>query len=217
MDKINEWLMQPPLPEELMEVSTGVYTQPIEVIVEKLNKLTDKSWSTKNFHHQIIVLPIPDKDGNHVLKVSGSVEVEVIYKDIFSAGGTAGEPCFKHTTVITRTLTGAATFSTTEYQDNEHWAATVKSLAIVNAVQVLGPQFGWGLNGFKDIVTPDEKKVSPQKSRIVQNIKMDADAGIMQQFAEAIEKRNAKKVNLLLGLYNIDTEGTDLTWIKTEE
>lgn len=213
MEKINEWLMQPPLPEELMEVSTGVYTQSIEVIIDKLNKLTDRSWSTKNFHHQIIVLPIPDKDGNQVVKVSGSIEVEVSYMDEFVSNWTD----LHYNRNLIRTLTGAATFSTTEYEDNEHWAATVKSLAIVNAVQVLGPQFGWGLNGFKDIVTPDEKKTSPKKSRIVQNIKMDADAGIMQQFSEAVENRNAKKVNLLLALYNIDTEGTDLTWIKTEE
>lgn len=213
MENINEWLNSPPAPEDLMEVSTGVYTQPIEVIVAKLNKLTKNSWSSKNFNHQIVVLPVLDKEGNHVIKVSGGIEVVVEYEycEIMGPNG-----CIASNKII-RTLTGAATFSTTEYAENEHWAATVKSLAIVNACQVLGPQFGWGLNGVQDIVTPDEKRYTPKQKRILQNIKHNVDEGIMQQFVEAVEKRNAKMVNLLLAMYNIDTEGTDLTWIKTEE
>jgi len=217
MENINEWLNSPPAPEDLMEVSTGVYTQPIEVIVAKLNKLTNNSWSSKNFNHQIVVLPVLDKEGNNVIKVSGSIEVIIEYWGLNKKNSPMPTGIDYVGQMISRTITGAATFSTTEYEENEHWAATVKSLAIVNACQVLGPQFGWGLNGVKDIVTPDEKKYYPKQKRILQNVKVDADAGIMQQFAEAIEKRNAQKVNLILAMYNIDTEGTYLTWIKTEE
>jgi hypothetical protein len=165
-------------------------------------------------------MPISEKDGTPIVKVSGSIEVVLNfnYYELYEKTDVGIEiPVATSLVKTERTLAGAATFTTTEYGENEHWAATVKSLAIVNAVQVLGPQFGWGLNGFKDIVTPDEKKYTPKQKRILQNIKVDADAGVMQQFSEAVENRNAKKVNLLLALYNIDTEGTDLTWIKTEE
>lgn len=215
MEKINEWLMQPPAPEELMEVSTGVYTQPIEVIVDKLNKLTDKSWSTKNFHHQIIVLPIPDKDGNNVIKVSGSVEVEISYNDRFTSffGG------LDYTRILTRILTGAATFSTTEYQDNEHWAATVKSLAIVNAVQVLGPQFGWGLNS-GTLPTEKlnvEKPKSNFKKKILAAVKVAPDAGIKAQWNTAVDRGNTKMIKYLYAMYTITPGENGYHFVKIEE
>jgi len=191
MENINEWLKQKPLPEELIEVEPGVYTHPYEVIVAKLDKLCPSSWSTQNFRHIFFVLPVADKEGNPVIKVSGSIEVRIHYNTEKHIG-------------IERTLSGSATFTTTEYGENEHWAATVKSLAIVNAVQVLGPQFGWGLNA----EAPNKKKI------LVPPVKYKPDEGIMRLFATAVEKKNVKAIKVLLDTYQIDTEGTDLTWVK---
>lgn len=206
MENIAEWLKQKPLPEELIEVEPGVYTHPYEVIVAKLDKLCP-SWSTQNFRHFYFIMPISEKDGTPIVKVSGSIEVVLNfnYYELYEKTDVGIEiPVATSLVKTERTLSGAATFTTTEYGENEHWAATVKSLAIVNAVQVLGPQFGWGLNS----EAPNKKK------QLVLPVKYKADEGIMRQFATAVEKKNVKAIKVLLDTYQIDTEGTDLTWVK---
>lgn len=190
-----EWLQQPPDEKDLVEVEPGIYTHPYESIVEKLDRIG--LWDTRNFNHFLFTMP----DGS--VKVSGSIEVVLqLYKD-----GVVTE----RNLITTKVMTGAATFDVnnppfkkSDDDVNPHWAATVKSLAIVNAVQVLGPQFGWGLNA----EAPNKKKI------LVPPVKYKPDEGIMRQFATAVEKKNVKAIKVLLDTYQIDTEGTDLTWVK---
>lgn len=198
---VREWLNQEPDVSELVEVSKGVYTHPYDVIVKKLYQLCPDGWDTKNFQHQFFTLP----DGR--VKVSGSIEVVL---EMSFTSETQG-PSF-----IRRTLSGAATFTTTDYSTdgeiNEHFAATVKSLAIVNAVQVLGRQFGLGLNSEYSLPVDnvDGQKLSKLQKRVKDSVvKLIPDAGILKQFEEAVKQKNGQKIALLLSLYEISIEGRD--------
>lgn len=204
MTNIMEWLKQEPEIEDLIEVEAGVFTHRYESIVNKLYMLCPYGWDTVNFQHQYFTMP----DGS--VKVSGSVEVVVEYiisNTVTEAGERIGlrSPSPKN---IKRILSGAATFSTTDYsnehQKNEHFAATVKSLAIVNAVKVLGRQFGWGLNEGDSLPV---QNIGKKKTRSV--VKLDPDEHIWKMFDNAIEEKNLTKINMLLRLYNINLEGTD--------
>ena len=120
---INEWLQKTPAPEEI-RVKDGAKYIPYKTIVDKLNQLSPNEWSTSNFNPQYIIL-------GRKLLVTGTIDVTVSYV-------INGEK-------ITRTLSGAANFMLNK-ASNPHPSATCKSLAIMNAVKVLGKQFGWEIN-----------------------------------------------------------------------
>ena len=121
--EVNEWLQQPPAPEEI-KIKDGAKYIPYKVIVDKLNQLSPNDWSTSNFNPQYIIL-------GRKLLVTGTIDVTVSYV-------INGEK-------VTRTLSGASNFILNK-ASNPHPSATSKSLAVMNAVKVLGKQFGWGLN-----------------------------------------------------------------------
>lgn len=104
---------------------------PYEIVVKKLDYLTDKTWGTSNFQHFFYTLP------DNEVRVSGSLDVHLTYRYVDLNGGYVD---------VVRTLSGAASIFVKHYPDNIHWAASVKSLCLVNSVQVLGAAFGWGLN-----------------------------------------------------------------------
>lgn len=120
-----EWLNSTPLKEEIKIKNGGKYI-PYRIIVDKLNKLCGDDWSVKNFRETYVNLP-----KGRVL-ITGNVEVDVCYFDADNKR-------------ICRTLAGAANFMLTK-QCNVHYSATVKSLAIMNAVKVLGTTFGLDIN-----------------------------------------------------------------------
>lgn len=201
-----EWLNESPDISDLTEVRQGVYTHPYDAIVRKLHWLCPDGWDTQNFQHQFFIMP----DGN--VKVSGSIEVVVEYKlqeDEYSQKDEQAGVPHTITKTIKRVLSGAATFSTTDYSNenetNEHFAATVKSLAVVNAVQVLGKQFGWGLNDGTTLPV-QQIKDKPKKRKPAL---LEPDQTILQQFDNAVESGDLKRINLLLNIYNINLEGTD--------
>lgn len=161
--KINyDWINTPPTEEDVKD-DDGIKYIPYEIIKGKLDFLCPDTWGTQNFNHFIFYMP--DKR----IRVSGSVEVLVRYY-YTKEGETA-------ITEVNRTLSGAATFYADEYWPNEHWAATVKSLAVVNAVQVLGPQFGWGLN---PVVEKSNEEQPKKKQPIDVVIKKKLDLAIMK-------------------------------------
>lgn len=121
--EVNEWLQQPPAPEEI-KIKDGAKYIPYKVIVDKLNQLSPNDWSTSNFNPQYIIL-------GRKLLVTGTIDVTVSYV-------INGEK-------VTRTLSGASNFMLNK-ASNPHPNGTAKSLAIMNAVKVLGRQFGWQLN-----------------------------------------------------------------------
>lgn len=215
---IREWLQQAPEITDLIEVDKerGVYTHSYEAIVRKLFILCPDGWDTRNFQHQYALMSSVNDESGVVIKVSGSIEVVVGYmpNDIL------GEP-YKGNIVpyIQRTLTGAATFSTTDYsnetENNEHFAATLKSLCIVNAVQTLGVQFGLGLNS---TVLPTQQvgqsKFS-KKGKVA--VRVDPNEGIRIQWNEAVEKKNKKKISLLLAMYNIPNGSDGYHFVNIED
>lgn len=233
---IREWLQQEPDVADLIEIN-GAFTHPYEAIVRKLYTLCPDGWDTQNFKHQFFTMP----DGR--VKVSGSVEVVVEYE--LSPQEFKTDNGVKMSTFnpykVKRVLSGAATFTTTDYSNpdfsdipsseyqsnnpiqktdygNEHFAATVKSLAIVNAVQVLGKQFGWGLNsGTLPVEQLKGEKPSRFQKKVLAAVKVDADAGIKAQWNEAVEKNNIQKAKLLLGFYNITPGEDGFHFVKIEE
>lgn len=166
---LKEWLDQEPAPEDIREKDGAKYI-PYHIVVDKLNLLTEGSWNARNFTFHTCTLP------DRRIMVTGSVDVEVEYKIVTlwkteimkstkahplpTVSGTMEVKRPEAWATVKRTLSGAATFLLSK-NGNPHPAASVKSLAIMNAVKPLGKQFGWGLNGFETESTyfPDEEEV----------------------------------------------------------
>lgn len=181
------WLESSPLNEELREKDGAKYI-PYHIIIEKLNYLCkDGHWSAFNFLHTYYTL----KNGKTI--VSGSIDIEVSYKNRDDSNET-----------VMRRLSGAATFALSK-SSNPHPAASVKSLAIMNAVKPLGKQFGWGLNGFENenIFFPDDKEdvleaetPNPIKEKIIKAttledltaLKKDLPPSLMSAYMEQMRK-----------------------------
>lgn len=204
---IREWLQEEPDMDDLIEIN-GAFTHPYDAIVRKLYQLCPDGWDTQNFQHQYFTMP----DGR--VKVSGSIEVVVEYKYM----GNENDEVIYGINKTRRVLSGAATFTTTDYSNetetNEHFAATVKSLAIVNAVQVLGRQFGWGLNS--GLLPTQQLKEDKFKKKIKSAVKVDPDAGIQNQWNEAVKNKNMKMVRFLFGMYNITPGENNYAYINTD-
>ena len=204
---IREWLQEEPDMDDLIEIN-GAFTHPYDAIVRKLYQLCPDGWDTQNFQHQYFTMP----DGR--VKVSGSIEVVIEYEYM----GDVNSPVTYGINKVRRVLSGAATFTTTDYSNetetNEHFAATVKSLAIVNAVQVLGRQFGWGLNS--GLLPIQQLKEDKFKKKIKSAVKVDPDAGIQNQWNEAVKNKNMKMVRFLFGMYNITPGENNYAYINTD-
>lgn len=203
IENIKEWLQQEPDMDNDVVHMNGYWYQPYEIIVRKLWMLCPDGWDTVYFNHQYLLLPPSEDFPNGRTKVSGSIEVWLEYE-------IDGK-------LIKRRLSGAATFTTDQYSDNEHWAATVKSLSVVNAVQILGKQFGWGLNGINDGAHPEnegevkKKAVGKQKRAAVL---LPPDEKIKKQFRTVYENKNVAMVNTLLSIYDLSKLKEELDAIK---
>jgi len=217
---IREWLQQEPDVADLIEIN-GAFTHPYEAIVRKLYTLCPDGWDTQNFQHQFYTLP----DGR--VKVSGSIEVVVEYEIEIKKTSGYSDIITKN---IKRVLSGAATFTTTDYSNdvdghsenpdygNEHFAATVKSLAIVNAVQVLGKQFGSGLNsGTLPTEQLGERNLTKFQKKIKAAVKVPPDAGIKDQWNAAVEKANTKMIKYLYAMYTITPGDDGYHFIKIDD
>jgi hypothetical protein len=150
---LKEWLEANPNPDDIREKDGAKYI-PYHIIVDKLNHLTGGNWSTGNFVFHTCSLP------DRRIMVTGSIDVvvEFHYPTLIRCEGD--QEIIEESRYVKRVLAGAATFLLSK-NGNPHPAASVKSLAIMNAVKPLGPQFGWGLNGFETESTyfPDEEEV----------------------------------------------------------
>jgi hypothetical protein len=180
--------MEPAEDEIKVHQDGGKYI-PYPVIVKKLNELCGADWDIKNFSHLYFVIP----DHPDLIRVSGSVEVVIRYID--------DELQY----LVTRTLSGAATFYTNEYFPNEHWAATLKSLCVVNAVQVLGRNFGWGLN---DEPEKNESDKTPQRQLKGKPapVFLPPDPGIKAKYEKAKAEGDQKTIDLLEKIYDFHAE-----------
>lgn len=181
----NDWIKEHPLEEEIGQHDDGGKFIPYPIIVSKLDRLSPHTWETKNFNHFFFNC----RDGR--VKVSGSIEVVVYYNG------------------LKRTLAGAASFYTEDYAPNEHWGATVKSLAICNAVMVIGESFGWNLNPQEDqqfhetYSGPIPQQKQPRNSKT--SVLTVPDKSIRQRYATAVAAKDDKEVKRLEGIYNFNS------------
>lgn len=190
MENIKEWLNQEPDSNDIREKDGAKYI-PYHIIVQKLNEMYDElgffAWGTRNFQHFMY-----NAGGKFI--VSGNVDVVLPY---FDSQNVQHE----------RVLSGAATIVLSK-SSNPHIAATVKSLAVMNAVKPLGKQFGWGINGFETDVEPDyfPEETLPIIQEKSFSRKMKPDAAIMQQYLKAVENKDQIKIDQLVMMYDINTE-----------
>lgn len=177
---VQEWLNSPPLPEEIKLKDSAKYI-PYKVIIEKLNRLCGHNWSISNFNETYISLP------RGRMLVSGNVEVEINY-DINGHQ-------------IKRKLSGGANFVINR-GSNPHPTGTVKSLAVMNAVKPLGPQFGWELNpenedektDFIPVVSADKSvQIDKEKDRLRQLIDQCCDIEVLKTFKLLSDTKGLKK------------------------
>lgn len=191
-DIIN-WLKADPLEEEISYNERQRRYMKYSVIKAKLDYLCPDNWDTKNFHQFIFYMP--DKR----IKVSGNIDVVVRYHYQLEDGSDVRE--------VYRTLAGAATFNAEDYAPNEHWAATVKSLAIANAVQVLGPQMGWNLNPEEDEEPQQDIFGGPIPAKKVihngkESILMPPPPDIRKKYVAAIAAGDKDTATKLEKIYN---------------
>lgn len=148
--ELNNWLQAPPLPEEIKGDEVEGFFLGIDTVKIKLKTLEDRFgvWvDYSNFSHLVFY------DVQKNLYASGSLEVALRFED---------GPVKK--------FVGAATFNVAEYYPNGHYAATLKSLCISNAMLEY-PQFGGLLNKGLERVKPEpptkiDAKVARMKTLI---------------------------------------------------
>jgi hypothetical protein len=171
---VQEWLNQPPKPEEVFYLDeknkTGKYI-PYEIIVGKLYQLCGHEWGAYNLHVTYMNLP------NRKTLVTGTIEVEVNYSLIILENTVTNEKDYK---IITRRLPGGSNFVVNNTKI-PYTTASIKSLAIMNAVKPLGKQFGWQLNEGEDNPTPAEGLIDMEVKPIMDMvIKKKYDKAILE-------------------------------------
>lgn len=134
---IKEWLDgEPDLVENIGTEECPIWIIPYDTIQEQLDFLTNGNYNTTNFRHFYTII-------NDNQAISSSVDIRVKYDN--------------GSTLINRTLSGASThplkfinnignIDGQTHVPNEAYAATSKSLSIVNACKPLGRKFGKYLN-----------------------------------------------------------------------
>lgn len=194
------WYNEPLNPEtDFITLSNGVCVIPFEIIEKKLDRLCGGSWSTSNFVHSYHVI-----NGNEA--ISASIELSVAYS-VNEGDATTF-----------RTLVGACTYSLNWLRDmnkmpeleqsniNEHYAASAKSLCIVNAAKSIGIQFGRDLNrkefinvgtsdfpplGELSVRTKDEKRQAIQDTILMSNTREMAQGFLNKSYLKNDEKLQA--------------------------
>ncbi len=169
--KFKQWLYTPCEQSELMELEKGIYYMPITVVKSKIDFMRNEYGAKINFH-----------GFNHIFHntskqtiASGSIGVTIIHED------------------INQSLVGAASFFTDIYMPNYHFAATLKSLSIVNAFSNEYPQFGSLLNL--------SKAVDQVNANIGNNQKPMADVLMQKKMSIAIAANDQEAIDQLLQNY----------------
>lgn len=141
---LKDWINQEPLEGEVGTLDNGALYIPIDFIKAKLDYLCPSGWDTINFKHYPFLSP----DGRWMF--SGNVELCIDY--------TIDEQ------VISRTITGSATFDTERYNTgadkNENFGETCLSHCIVSAAKNIGRFFGKYLNKMEmEVHAPSGEKI----------------------------------------------------------
>lgn len=179
-DKI-EWLKSEPNPEDLTSIN-GIIVMLNHVVEEKLDELTDHSWSTKNYQSKFININGRDY-------ISASLELNVSFFSNIEEGGG----------YYTRTLVGAVTFPLDHFPDNQHWDNTAKTLCITNAASDLGRQFGRYFNKVEPVI------LDRKAEKINKRVKLKPSVAILNEYTMAIIGKNQDKIKQLTEIYDIAT------------
>jgi len=139
---VEKWLNQQP--KEAIDVLMN--GKKIKVIPQKeietlLDKLTDRTWETKNFKSSVRQEVI---NGKTVNLMDASLELVISYRVMVLGPLNTDKEVFVEKE-ITRTLVGAVTFDTS-YFGNTYHNNTAKSMCIVNAASDISTRFGKYLN-----------------------------------------------------------------------
>lgn len=180
---VKKWLDESPKDEEIFYLDeknkTGKYI-PYLIIVAKLYKLCGHHWGASNLHVVYTNLP------NRKTLVSGTVDVEVNY--LFT-----GELGLE---IIKRVIPGASNFVVNNTKI-PYTTASVKSLAIMNAVKILGRQFGWMLNEGEDNPSPGEGLIDMEVKPIM-------DMVILKKYEKAIKEGDLVTINNIKSQYHVE-------------
>jgi hypothetical protein len=176
---VEKWLNTAPDESEVFSLQadgTGKYI-PYEIVVEKLYQLCSHNWSDYNL--RVTYTNLPDRR----TMVSGTIEVEVNYK--------IGNENIK------RRLAGGANFICNSSKI-PHTTASIRSLAVMSTVKVLGLQFGWKLNEGEE-PTPQElynPEAAKQKeiAGFIEAIKDASSLKAVQFFKKTVDRENDKEL-----------------------
>lgn len=186
---VQDWLNQSPLPEEVFYLDeknkTGKYI-PYEIIVEKLYQLCGHDWSA--YHLVVSYFNLP----NRKTLVTGTIEVEVNYL----LEGQVGNNYRDIRTIPKRVLPGGANFVVNNTRI-PYTTASIKSLAIMNAVKPLGKQFGWQLN-------ENEDNPSPGAGLIDTEVKPIMDMVILRKYEKAVKDNDEVTINNIKSQYHVE-------------
>lgn len=191
---ITEWMNEEPNEEEIKFDEGNKRSIPYAIMKTKLDKLCPESWDIKNFHFTQFFT------NDRKQWITGHIDLVVSYAYELPDGTGVRK--------VTRTLAGAATFCIEEYLPNTHFAATVKSLAICNAAQPLGKQFGWNLNPNedeeqeKDVYSTGIPKQKVNSRNGKESVLMKPDADIRIKYAKADASNDEVEIKRLESIYN---------------
>ncbi len=162
-EALKNWLQTPCAPEDLLELTKGIFYMPIGTVKKKIQHMEDKFsvvYLEANFHHFLF------NSNKHETIASGSIGITLIQD---------GE--------IVAQLIGTATFPISYYGENTHYAATLESLCIVNAFGAKYPQFGSVLNS-TDVVAPASRQLAKVPKENIDKV--------TDQLFNALKKKLAK-------------------------
>lgn len=189
---VNEWLRLQPNDNEI-EMIEGVNIIRQKIIEELLDIMTDQNWSTRNYQSKYFKV-------GEVDYISASLELVVNYHD-------------DNRVLIQRTFVGAVSFQLSFFS-GQHIDNTAKSLCIVNAASEIGNRLGRNLN---PSVHPVIEVKSNMQKKVKSAVKVAPDAATKEQWNEAVEKNNIKKLKLLNAMYTITPGEDGYHFVKIEE
>lgn len=161
---IIEWLETDCIESEIMGDHSKGYYLGIDTVKSKIRQMEKRFQAIvdiSSFNH--FFFTNPDKS----VIASGSLEVMITHPD------------------IVKCIVGAATFDMKDYDGNTHYAATLKSLCICNAMLQF-PQFGSKLN--KEFVPTIQQK-GPDKKEEVYDSQVDEEWGKLKVMLDQYDNK----------------------------
>lgn len=182
---LKEWLNTPCDVEDLLrlpENQGGGYYMPIVTVRKKLHYMRVHFNAHINF-----------SDFTHLLfnsvdkktYASGSINVTIYHSDF----------------PFPQSLIGASTYNVARFNmrledkeiENQHYANTIKSFTIINALQTEYPQFGSGINDYEIVPVTQLEKIKPMP-----------DFMILKKMDVAKKENDTTTIESLLKNYNFD-------------